>query len=331
MKPFERQSIYKDSLEAAFQSIQIEEEVSIAPVVSQATHTDCEKKFNDLLSENKRLLRDNKALKKLLSDSKSVILQKEMKIKKLQLQLHNSTNTDKNIFEQYVKYFTSSQMIELRSMPQGERKDSTFVTKCMDYLYGGKHNLIDRVATNVKVPAGKKPISPEKIKIISGMLQERLNSEDLSDELSSHRFSRLNMLLNNAICTARKIQNPVSSSIVESHLAPNATQTTPNTSKEPMSNTPHQANQMQIMPNTSNVSMFNTPYQANEMHGTYQQTHYAPIPQTQHPYPYMQYDPVQQMLCQHTSMSYQHPQYSLYTYPPYTQPSTAQNFQFTNL
>lgn len=232
MKPFERQSIFMEELEEAYVSIPEENSQTIGSMnstpteksreVSNVAQSDIESKYQKLLIENSKLTNDNKVLKKLLTESKSIILQKEIKIKKLLAQKHHANTL--NLFEQYEKYFSSSDIKKLRSIRKGNRADSTFVTQCLDYLYGGKQNLLDRVATNIKVPAGKKPISPEKVDIVSHMLLERLNSEGLYDELSTVRFNRLRKLLNNAICTARKtvpVQHSMKQQPAENHT-PNA-------------------------------------------------------------------------------------------------------------
>lgn len=148
----------------------------------------------------------------------------------------------------------------------GERKDSAFVTKCVDFLYDGKKNLLNRVATDVKVPVGKKPISPEKVEIVSQMLQERLNSEGLTDELSNIRFNRIRQLLNNAICTARK-ENARSKKSTPpmpptQHLQPSQTMqpfnSMPYTSYQPIQQTlyqqmPYQNTQYQHTPYTPSL------------------------------------------------------------------------------
>lgn len=216
-------------------------------------------------------------------------------------------------------------MKELRSIPNEERNDSTFVTKCIDYLYGGKHYLIDRVATFVKVPNGKKPISPEKIEIVSNMLQERLDSESLPDELSSHRFGRLNQLLNNAISTARKSNKSVSSTTAaHSTITGNKSNVQPPRTM-PMFNSTHKTN-------TSSDAKFEPPRSMPMYSNTpYHQANYAPNYVQQTPYQYVQYAP-QQMSYQPSPMLYQHPQYSPYPYKSYAQYSTAvENDQITNL
>lgn len=236
----------KDQLEDAYKSIEEEKRqcsgsltVSIEKLheVPQIDESDLKEKCEKLFTENSKLIKDNKILKKLLEESKSIILQKEIKIKKLLSQVHTNSNTV-NLFEEYEQYFSNLEIKKLRSIQKGQAKDSTFVTKCLDYLYGGKQNLLERVATDVKVPVGKKPFSPEKVAIITKMLQERLNSEGISDELTANRFGRLRELLNNAICTARKAkptQHLVESTPIKNHVSSKMSPLTPITSIHPSS------------------------------------------------------------------------------------------------
>lgn len=141
-------------------------------------------------------------LKKLLDEAKNLSFQKDLKIKKLKAQLHPGNYV--NMFEEFGKYFNSAQIEHLRSIQRGERKDSTFVTNCMHYLYGGHIDLSNRVVTPLRVPNGKSVISPDKFDVVGKMFEERLRAEAISEDKQSLRSNRLNKLLNNAISTANK-------------------------------------------------------------------------------------------------------------------------------
>lgn len=82
MKPFERQSIYINRLEEAFQSIEKEKNCGTLSTITPNEQCVEVPKVPPVEEKYKKLLIENKTLKKLLSQSKSVIMQKEMKIKK---------------------------------------------------------------------------------------------------------------------------------------------------------------------------------------------------------------------------------------------------------
>lgn len=166
-------------------------------------------KNQQLLTENSKLLKDNKILKRLLDESKNIIFQKDLKLihieKKIAVTSNQATAQNaKILFEKYEKFFTAAEMKQLRSIGKGKRFDSTFVTKCLFFLYGGTANLLDRVPTSARVPKGKKPLTPEKVEIISNMLEERIDSENNSVEITVYRSSRTPKLLNYAFTTASR-------------------------------------------------------------------------------------------------------------------------------
>lgn len=205
MKPHLRQEIFLNQLEEAFKEAEKQSEIDFGLVndVVHGEELDAVKEKNKKLSkENKKLIKDNKLLKKLFDEVKNLIFQKDLKIKKLQAKLPMKKSV--NLFEKSEHYFSSAGIKNLRSLRNGERNDSTFVTNCMLYLHGGKENLSKRVVTASRVPNGKKVISPDKSEIVERMLEERLNSEGNSSEAVLLRSNRLRKLLNNAISTANR-------------------------------------------------------------------------------------------------------------------------------
>lgn len=196
-----RQNIFTQKLEEEFKAIQQENSEKSKEESQNDELLFLRVKHQELLGQNSKLLKDNKLLKKLLEECKSLNFQKDLQIKKLQAQ--NRSQKTGNLFEQFEKYFLPIELNQLRSINKGERHDSTFVTKCLTFLYGGSL-LTGKVATSAKVPYGKKPISPEKVGIISAMLADRVNSEEPSSELAHARCNRLTKLLQNAITNANR-------------------------------------------------------------------------------------------------------------------------------
>lgn len=182
-------------------------EMSMTPMQDNELKALKEKCFK-LQQENAKLTKDNKLLKKMLDESKSINLHKDIKISKLRFQLHSQQKKQDgqaltNLFTVYEQNFSPSEMKRLRSIGKGERNDSSFVSKCVTFLHDGQANIINRTATSTYVP-GKVPLSPDKIEIASNMLSERLGAEGIPNEVVAAREARFNKLLNNAIATARK-------------------------------------------------------------------------------------------------------------------------------
>lgn len=202
-----RQNIFMKRLEDEYESIQLENaEKSTAPdIISVSTESEelrtLKEENQKLKSENAKLLKDNKLLKMLLNEAKSCIFKKDLKINKIE---EKSKKNDQILYQKFEKCFTREEMKHLRSIKTGERSDSTFILKCLTYLYGGTNNLVNRVPTSGKVPLGKMPLTPEKIDMMAEMLQERIESEGITNETAMVRKCRMPKLLNNAFTTANR-------------------------------------------------------------------------------------------------------------------------------
>lgn len=206
--PTVRQNIFTKTLEDEYKSIQCEnaEKSTTSDIISISTESEelhtLKEENQKLKSENAKLLKDNKLLKKLLNDAKSCIFHKDLKLQKM------AETTKKNstiLYQKYEKYFSRNEMIHLRSIKTGERSDSTFIQKCLIYLYGDTNSLVNRVPSRVKVPYGKIPMSPEKVDILTDMLQERIESEGIADDAAIVRKHRMPKLLNNAFSSVNRL------------------------------------------------------------------------------------------------------------------------------
>lgn len=224
MSPSLLQKIYTDRLEEKFKLVQIEnEEKSKKKQSNQEEESakvderslNLEKQLAELKEqckqkeENLKICKDNKLMKSLLNEARAINLQKHIQIRNLQAQLNVQTYTEagelKNLFIQFECHFMPDEMKQLRSIDTPlYRNDSTFVSKCIFYLYGGPQNIENRLPTGAKTAAGKQPLSPEKVDVASKMLRERLISEGLSADVMTRREARFNRLLSNAVSTARK-------------------------------------------------------------------------------------------------------------------------------
>lgn len=144
--------------------------------------------------ENKKLVRDNKALKKLLNESKNINLYKDIQLKKLS---KNVQFDAKNLllFDKFQDHFTEELLIKLRSIPKGKAKDSEFLTILIDYLYGENvaNMCLKRSSCN------KTEISKQNLQLLGDMLSERVTAEDIPQHNVLLRCSRLNRLIGNAI------------------------------------------------------------------------------------------------------------------------------------
>lgn len=175
------------------------------------------KKTNVILEkENAKQKKDNGALKKLLDSSKSMNLLKDLKIEKLKtLTLTQSVvgdtiennNPMQLPFREHEMYFSSEQMLELRSIGKGKARDSSFITKCLTYFYGGSIDVIAGKCSGPKRMKGKTCVSPDKKSLMGNMLNERVECEGVEEAIFLERTERLNRLIGDGIYNIVKRHN----------------------------------------------------------------------------------------------------------------------------
>lgn len=105
-------------------------------------------------------------------------------------------------FAAFTENFTEDELAELRSTGDTISKDSTFIFKCMKYLY--KQNVIalkDKSVTGKSTKGNsKEPVTPKKYEILSQMLTERIHSIVVKDSKECQsRIKALNSHIKNAI------------------------------------------------------------------------------------------------------------------------------------
>lgn len=166
-------------------------------------YLDLQKKYSELEAENKKLLKDNKILKKLLNKAESVNMYKDH-----QLMERNVVSSTAMLFEKYEITFSSHHLKELRSIPGGKSQDSAFVNKIMACFYpGGVEQKC--VAMKKGQQKGRTPITPDKLEIIDKMLKERIMSEKVPGNVVVERHSRLNTLIGYALTNLRRKSIPI--------------------------------------------------------------------------------------------------------------------------
>lgn len=79
--------------------------------------------------ENKKLLNDNKILKKMLAKSERINLLKDIKLSKSVVGLGTAVDSDGLLFEALGSYFLPQQLKILRLIQIGKKRDNSFVTK----------------------------------------------------------------------------------------------------------------------------------------------------------------------------------------------------------
>lgn len=143
------------------------------------------KKIEQLELLNSELKMDCKQLKKMYVASNEVNLHKDIKIEKLEK--HSCPEEDQKIFSKFAINFDESTLSNFRKITPGKSHDSTIVNKCICSLY--EHNILELLKIGVTNKNGKKVISPQKKKVISEVLTERVQFEETTTEEFNQRIA----------------------------------------------------------------------------------------------------------------------------------------------
>lgn len=252
---FKSDPVYRQRLAEEFAEINVEKRHQSTPLENvgvtdtktdefkllEQKHDDLVKKCKDLEERNTILSQDNRALKKLLDNSKSLNLVKDLKIQQLKKSLEESnrialqmpnrsgcmlnaceqvpdtceqvpntlqqaayvpkSTARKMLFTSHEKYFNENELFDLRSHKIGKPRDASFIVKCVQYLYHQNMDVISRKVAGERKIKGKTPITPEKLKVISEMLIERVEAECCDENTSMLRSNRVNRLVGDALYT----------------------------------------------------------------------------------------------------------------------------------
>lgn len=118
-----------------------------------------------------------------------------------QIQSTKTVSENRTLYDEFGNFFDKDELKQLRSIPAGKSKDSTFILTCMRFLYRDLSVLNNRSVTGRAFKKQKKtPLSPWKSTLIKKMLNQRLESENGLDEVVIlERMRNVVRLMKNAI------------------------------------------------------------------------------------------------------------------------------------
>lgn len=188
-----------------------------------------EKQCSLLTAKNGKLVKDNCALKKMLDAAKNVNMSKDLKIQNLEsmvTQTHVNKKSDSNevenyatiLFSRHEQYFERDELIELRSIGKGQRRDSIFMTKCLQFLYKSDLGRLAKKCVGERKLKGKSTVTPSKKVVLKSMLCERVESEGVDAETVMKRCGRMNRLIGDGIYTISKRPEVIDSTAMENEI-----------------------------------------------------------------------------------------------------------------
>lgn len=153
------------------------------------------KNLNEIISKQKS---DIKLLKHSLNSSNRLCVQKDLKIERLKNDTNSQTNKPKNsvLFHKFEESISSVVLRELKSVPNGQTNDSTFVLKLMRHLYA---NDLQVLLNKSSCGKNKVPITPKKKSLIEEILKERVVADEKDENRIVLRAGRVGTLINDAI------------------------------------------------------------------------------------------------------------------------------------
>lgn len=214
-----RKSSVSDATSSENQAATVSDENYIK---SQEKIAALELKCAKLEEENKKLLYDNKCLKKLLNASKDLNLYNGLQLK---MQKEKTSETvEKMLFIKHESNFTPTQLKELRSISTGKSKDTKLISIAMESFY--EDRVAQKCVSKRSDDDGKHVITPEKKDIMKEMLEERVTAEGVAQSVVIERCDRLNRLIGDAVYNhQRKLKNssktPVQREPVDSNQTKN--------------------------------------------------------------------------------------------------------------
>lgn len=176
---------------------------------SSENHQSCLEQPTDDSQDVKFLKKEIQVLKKNLQDAKSLLrktnqvnMEKDMQLKKFELQSDPKV-TPNHLFGEFSPKFEADELATIRSVGPGKKNDSRFILNITRFLYknGEKSKLKNRSVVGRKYKGETKhEISFEKKAILENMFQQRVDNEEsiVTDE-HAKRMKNLNSLIRSAI------------------------------------------------------------------------------------------------------------------------------------
>lgn len=119
---------------------------------------------------------------------------------------------DSDQFQHFSSYFDKKELSSLRGLNDDSASDSTFVRKCIKYLYkenigvllkktakGTNRRIIRKSDGNFIEMPPKGALSPQKIAIMSSIFDSRITAMEISDSQKLQRQAFFNILLSRGI------------------------------------------------------------------------------------------------------------------------------------
>lgn len=108
--------------------------------------------------------------------------------------------TNQMLFEDFKDEFSADQLGTLRSIEKTTKGDSNFILNCVRFIYSTDLSKLEhKSVTGASKGSPKEPISPQKLKQMKSLYDERLNDLEMQDAEKSERSKTFNRYVHRAI------------------------------------------------------------------------------------------------------------------------------------
>lgn len=198
----------KTSIEPKKESGIKESENFYKSCLAECQNVECEKEKENLKKQIIELKEKIEKIEDAMESCRSVLMEKDTVIAKLQVNSTQSLALDKPEmkFESFSNILNGDQINQLKTISTNERGDSTFVCSVLKYIYADNLDSIKNKTACGKNCKGQKRnmMTPEKKGMVQDILNERLSSLAIGFEEKQKRENKLNKLINDAFYNITK-------------------------------------------------------------------------------------------------------------------------------
>lgn len=169
----------------------------------------CVEKKNVLAEKIKDIKEKRDQLKTAINICADIIKKKESKINFLRSSLVKTSTRSELVYTKFKDSFTEDELAILRSIDDKSSSDSSFVLACVRSLYKNDLNRLKNISVTGRSRFNQQKVkmSPQKMKTITSIFEERLSTMNLKSNEKIQREKRMNTHIKRAILNTNSKRN----------------------------------------------------------------------------------------------------------------------------
>lgn len=169
----------------------------------------CIEKKNILAEKLKNIKEKRDQLKTAVNICAGILKKKETKINFLKSSLVKTSTSLELVYTKFKDSFTADELALLRSIDGSISSDSSFVLTCVRSLYRNDMNRLENISVTGRSRTNQQKVkmSPQKMKTINDIFEERLKTMNLRSNERIQREKQINVHIKRAILSTNSKQN----------------------------------------------------------------------------------------------------------------------------